>query len=316
MNLRNKALFIAGVAFLALSKLKNILRRGYSPKPISISDYEACIAYDIRVVEHWLTFLRKYAPDHGGLEGKSVLELGPGSDLGTGLYLLYIGCGHYNACDVNDLMKNTPGEFYNRLFDYFRGISSKTIQESEQKAVENYTERENDEDIIRILEKEIENEKKGMSYRLNFLVRDDFDISVFGEASIDLVFSQAAFEHFGDIETTVSQLSNVCKPGAILVTEIDLKTHSRWIRDVDPNNIYRYPAWFYDFLRVRGTPNRLRPYQYKAVLEKNGWKNITVYPLIQEVDSKKSYSGMNSRFADSKNQMEYLSIMLCAQKVA
>ena len=73
----------------------------------------------------------------------------------------------------------------------------------------------------------------------------DFNIvSAFGESTIDMVFSQAAFEHFDDIESTILQLNKVCKSGATFVAEINLKTHSRWIRDKDPDNIYRYPTGF------------------------------------------------------------------------
>ena len=61
----------------------------------------------------------------------------------------------------------------------------------------------------------------------NFLKKD----------SIDFVFSQAAFEHFENIYQTFEQISVITKPGAIMIAVVDLKTHSRWIRDRDPNNI-------------------------------------------------------------------------------
>ena len=108
----------------------------------------------------------------------------------------------------------------------------------------------------------------------------DFNIvSAFGESTIDMVFSQAAFEHFDDIESTILQLNKVCKSGATFVAEINLKTHSRWIRDKDPNNIYRYPEWLYNMFRFRGIPNRVRPFQYREVLESYGWTDITITQL-------------------------------------
>jgi len=120
--------------------------------------------------------------------------------------------------------------------------------------------------------------KDGYESRLRYVVNKNFDIvAAFGKATIDLVFSQAAFEHFDDIEKAVSQLSEICKDGALLVAEIDLKTHSRWIRDVDPNNIYRYSNYVYNLFRASGTPNRYRPYQYKEALERFGWSNIYIF---------------------------------------
>ena len=37
------------------------------------------------------------------------------------------------------------------------------------------------------------------------MVRDDFDlVAAFGRSTIDMVFSQAAFEHFDDLEATIA----------------------------------------------------------------------------------------------------------------
>ncbi|MBN1308394.1 MAG: methyltransferase domain-containing protein [Chitinispirillaceae bacterium] len=171
--------------------------------------------------------------------------------MGIGIYLLSKGRCQYNACDVNDLMKSTPDNFYEQLFKKIKIIDSQTD--------------------ISFLKEQLMKAKTGSISRLNYVVRNNFDfISAFGESTIDLVFSQAAFEHFDNIESTISQISSVCKTGAILVVEIDLKTHSRWIRDKDPNNIYRYQDWLYNIFRFRGIPNRIRPFEYKEALEHFG----------------------------------------------
>ena len=147
------------------------------------------------------------------------------------------------------------------------------------------------------------------------MVNKDFDlVSSIGKSEIDLVFSQAAFEHFDDIKMTISQLSKVCKPGAVLIIEIDLQTHSRWIRDKDPNNIYRYSERIYNIFWFRGIPNRVRPFQYRKAFEHHGWTDIEMKPL-KKLDTNKSYSGLNKTFSHSENQMEYLSIIICARKI-
>lgn len=295
MFFRDSFFYMAGIGFLALAKAKNILKGYSTPKPYDISSSEKCIEYDLRVVEDWLTHLRRYSPDDNTLAGKSVLELGPGSDLGIGIYLLSKGCSQYNACDVNSIMSSTPDKFYEELFRKLESINSKTD--------------------ISFLKKQLTEAKAGRPSRLNYQVRKDFDIlSSFGRASIDLVLSQAAFEHFDDINATVSQLSSVCKPGARLAVLVDLKTHSRWIRDKDPNNIYRYSKCVYNAFWFRGIPNRVRPFQYKEALERFGWKDISITPLTKIKDHYKSCSGMNKAFAEKKNQMDCLSIMICARK--
>lgn len=295
MPLRNNFFYTAGIGFLALAKAKNILQGYSSPKPFDISETARCIEYDINVVEQWMSHLQKYTHSAYSLAGKNVLELGPGSDLGIGIYLLAKGCSQYNACDVNDLMKSTPDKFYEQLFGKLENINIQTD--------------------VDFLKEQLNKTKTGDISRLNYVVRDDFDIvSAFGESTVDLVFSQAAFEHFDNIESTISHLSAVCKPGAILVAEIDLKTHSRWIRDKDPNNIYRYPNWVYNTFWFRGIPNRVRPFQYKEKFESLGWRDLTITPFKKLNDHDSCYSGISKIFSDKRNQMEYLSIILCAKK--
>ena len=295
MFFRNAFFYMAGIVFLALAKAKNIVKGYSSPKPFDISEIDRCIAYDIGIVDHWLSLLREHTHANGSLTDKNVLELGPGSDLGIGIYLLSKGCYQYNTCDVNDLMESTPDDFYEQLFKRLESMDSQTEIDS--------------------LRRELREAKAGKPSRLNYVVRDDFDIvSAFGEATVDLVFSHAAFEHFDDIASTISELSVVCKPGAILVAAIDLRTHSRWIRDKDPNNIYRYPSYLYDAFWFRGIPNRVRPYQYKEALERFGWTDISIAPLSRLSDQNRGGSAVNNAFADDKNQMDYLSIVICARK--
>src|SRR5581483_11657291 len=94
--LRGMFFYTTGVGFLALAKAKNILQGYSTPKPFDCSETERCVEYDMGVVEQWLSHLQKYTNGSYQLAGKTVLELGPGSDLGTGIYLLAKGCSQYN----------------------------------------------------------------------------------------------------------------------------------------------------------------------------------------------------------------------------
>jgi SAM-dependent methyltransferase len=291
--MRNAFMYAAGIGFLGLAKAKNVLRGYTSPKTFQLSDTERCIAYDLKVVEEWLAQLKTYAGRDGLLRDKNVLELGPGSDLGVGLYLLAKGAAGYNACDVNDLMQQVPSSFYDRLIARIGAIEGTADTE--------------------LLQSQLALARTGSNSRLRLAVRPDFDlVAEFGPASIDLVFSQAAFEHFDDVAKTVEQLSIVCKPGALIVAEIDLKTHSRWIRDKDPNNIYRYSNAVYNSFWFRGIPNRVRPYRYQAVFEAHGWVDVAIVPL--ETTSSRHKFAADLQFQDARNQLELLSVMFCARK--
>jgi SAM-dependent methyltransferase len=286
---------VVGIGFLALAKTKNMLKGYSSPKPFDVSETEKCAEYDINVVKHWLSHLQKYTHSDTFLPGKNVLELGPGSDLGVGIYLLSMGVAKYNACDVNDLLEGTPDRFYRFFLARLKSDNSQANMD--------------------LLEKQLNEAIAGRPSQLNYVVRNDFDlVSAFGTNSIDLVFSQAAFEHFDDIDTTVAQLSKVCRPGAVVVAEIDLKTHSRWIRDKDPNNIYRYSRNVYEAFWFRGIPNRVRPYQYKETFERFGWTDVSIISLSRLDGRNSNISGLNGSFVGDINQMDYLFIMLCARK--
>ena len=290
---RDSWMYLAGLAFLGLAKAKHVLQGYSSPKTFSLAETDRCIDYDLSVVDSWLSYLAAYTGTSGTLPGKTVLELGPGSDLGVGVYLLSKGAAAYNACDVHDLIHRAPPAFYSALLDRIAGLDGAVDRAYLQSQIEGV---------------------RGGSARLRAVIRSDFDlVAAFGAGSIDLVFSQAAFEHFDDVPRTIGQLSTVCKQGAVIVAEIDLKTHSRWIRDKDPNNIYRYPRPIYRAFHFRGSPNRVRPYQYRELFERHGWTDVSITPIEHRAEAQ-SKTGLSRPFMDPINEMDSLSIVLCARK--
>ena len=294
MTTRDVFFFTVGIGFLFLAKCQNMLTGYVAPKSFGTSETERCIAYDISVVEDWMHHLGQYLQTDAAtvLRDKAVLELGPGSDLGTGLCLLSKGVDTYNACDVNDLAAAAPDALYEALLSQ--------IAEAGEMSTDHIRE-------------ELARTRKGEPSRINSVVKQDFDLaSAFGENSIDLVFSSRAFEHFDDIDAVVSGLSIVCRPGATIVALIDLQTHSRWIKHKDPNNIYRYPRWLYDLFRFREQPNRLRPRDYDEAFERHGWTDIVLVP-VKQLDEDRTDT-LSAEFMNTSSQMDLLSIVLCARK--
>lgn len=287
-----------GLAVLLLNKVRHSIQGYQTPRTFAVAEIERAIKYDASVVDHWLAALEEYTRTCPDLSGKTVLELGPGADLGIGLILLSKGARKYNAIDVHNLVESVPGRFYDELFEYLR-----THEPLAQ-------------DRINDLRAQLRLTQTGKNDKLNYICRKDFDISIFANEAVDLVFSQAAFEHFDDVDTAFSRLSKVVRDGGMLVAEIDLNTHTRWIRDVDPLNIYRYGDFLYNLFRFRGSPNRHRPFEYKQILEKHGWKDVRVWPLTS-VDSyyaAKVRSHLAPRFRSESSQIECLSVMICARK--
>jgi len=287
----------AGFAILLLNKLRRSVTGYTGARNFPVSDFKQAIEYDFSIVGWWIDFLKIYTGEKADLKGKIILELGPGDDLGIGLITLMKGAKKYNAMDVNYLVKAVPEEFYDKLFDHMKTIDNETPD-------------------INFLKSQIELTRKGKNDRLNYVCRADFDLSIFRDEGIDLVLSQAAFEHFEDVAKTIAQLSKVVKSRAMLITTIDLMSHTKLIRDSDPLNIYRFSDFTYRQFKHAGLPNRLRPFEYVELLEKSGWYNIKTLPLItlDEESLLKVQPSLSKRFRGKENQMEYLSFLLCATK--
>lgn len=165
----------------------------------------------MNVVVRWHDYLKKYDETDDAFKGKKILELGPGADLGVGLFLLAEVAESYSAMDVHNLVKSTPPEIYEHLFDYLKklGIDNKVIEE---------------------LKMQLKLTNINQNERLNYKVNKDFDLSVFRENNFDLVVSNSAFQQFDNPTKTITQLSKLVKTRAKFIALIDLKTHQIYQR--------------------------------------------------------------------------------------
>lgn len=296
---RNDLHYFVGFVFLVLNKIRHELQGYKSARGFSTSLIDKAIKYDAGVVTRWRDYLKKYNNSNETVfKGKKVLELGPGADLGVGLFLLAEKAESYSAIDVHHLVKSAPPELYVHLFKHFEksGVDGRTIEE---------------------LKVQYKLTKKNRSERLNYQVSKEFDLSIFPKKNFDLVLSNAAFQQFDNPEKTISQLSKIVKSGAQFVALIDLKTHTRFINRRDPLNIYRYNDFIFRSLRFKGSPNRIRPYEYEQALKSQGWTAIKIFPRLQlKTDYlQKVNSTLHKRFRDDINQMQNLTVVICATKI-
>jgi len=295
-TLKNWFYYFIGIGFLILSNLRYRIL-GYTPKPFTLQEAQRCAEYNINVVDRWLKHLHQYTGEsiNGILKNKRILELGPGSDLEVGLYILSKSAKEYNAIDIYNLIESVPEKFYQVFFSNLQQLNI---------------------DYLPLIE-ELDKKNAGDSERLNYFCCTNFDIvNALGSKKIDIFFSNDAFEHFDDINKTIEDISAVAASKAKFIVSVDLQTHSRWIRQHDPNNIYRYPEWLYKLLSVRSSPNRVRPYAYQEALERNGWKEIKI--IAESILDEDKYTfvkkHLNKQYINEKNQMSYLSIFICATK--
>jgi hypothetical protein len=290
--------WLLGCAALLANKPRHLWRGYRFPRPFSISDSERAFAYDVNVVDRWMMRLSEYLGYSYSLEGKDVLELGPGADLGVGLYLLSQGVGRYHAIDVTPLAAGVPHDFYQRFLTH---LATRTTMSADRRAG---------------LLQEIVRSARGEAGRLDYRCSSTFDLGVFRQESIDLFVSQAAFEHLECFPETARQMASQARRDALLVAEIDLNTHTRWLRDNDPHSIYRYPDWFYRLCRFPGIPSRLRPRQYVDALEASGWTDVRVTALtvVSEGYLSQVQPHLARRFRSEDAEMGLIHVTICARR--
>ena len=128
--------------------------------------------------------------------------------------------------------------------------------------------------------------------------------------------SHSAFEHLSRPRHSLAQLSDLVSDRAHLIAEIDLQTHTRWIRNVDPLNIYRYSGQLYRSLRFSGSPNRFRPDDYLNTLESEGWVDLRIYPqrVLEPKYVELVEPALDPRFQGDPEHLGWLTITLCASR--
>ena len=294
-RVRNRFHHVAGLGLLAANYLRHRVR-AYRPRRLRPTvEPERAYCRDDLVVDGWLHHLERYLGKPASLAGRSALEIGPGPDLGTGLILLARGLASYLAIDVQPLLRQSPRYFHLRLAELIakdRGVDADELTG----------------EVTSMLE--------GEGRRLRYLAQTKIDLRVLEEDSVDYVFSQAAFEHLDHVDRTVQGLSRIAKPGAVIVTEVDLATHSRWIGDEDPLNIYRYAESLYNSLWFDGLPNRVRPDHYVEALLRHGWEYPRFYPrrVLEPRYVKRVAPSLAQPFRNDLEQLGWLSVVICATR--
>lgn len=282
----NYAMHLIGMVFLLLAFLRSKLKGYTTPTVFGNDDLSAVAKHSTRVFLDWKRALQDYISDPAPFAGKKVLELGPGDSLGTGMLIALEKSEYYDAFDMFPLARSTPADLYSNVLP---GVSGA--------------------DDVSGLPDLVWNAIQATSnYRFNYVVDPEFNLIKMARGrDYDLIVSCAAFEHFKFVEQTIQQLSRIAKSGCVLCAEIDFKTHSRWIREKDPNNIYRYSDFIYKLFYFPGQPNRLRPVEYINYLKKFGWSDIRIFPsgLNKEeyVRTTEMFMHKNFRLSEEKQML-------------
>ncbi|KAB1075272.1 methyltransferase domain-containing protein [Methylobacterium planeticum] len=295
---RHLGMSVLGLAFLGVAWTKEQLR-GYAPDRLPKTDAEGRIAYLLNV----FASLRRFLPEGTDLRGRDVLEVSPGASRGNGALFLAMGARSYHAIDVFGLAAGEDPALYGRLLDRF----GETADAPAGCAA----------DFAADLARARALTAGGPSEAFSYAVGRSFDIPALADGrDFDLIVSCAAFEHYDDVPGAIAGLTRVARPGCVTAHIIDMQTHSRWIREHDPNNIYRYPEALYRVFACPGQPNRKRPVDYVRGFEAQGWRDVRFEPArtIAPALRKASLTGLAAPFDDPAMAMTVLDGALTARR--
>lgn len=217
-----------------------------------------------QIAEYYLTCLRDYLtqinpeqPEHAVtfLEGKKVLEYGPGDILGVALLLYAHGASSVDCIDRFPLKAASEKnlEVYRLLVDSLEG----RIRERAENA---FNERNNPASGFK---------PEAISYRVSAN-------GISGEnKKYDLVISRAVLEHVNNLEQTFHDICNALKNDGISIHEVDMKSHG--LDRYRPFDFLTWPVMLYKVMYgAKGFPNRWRVNTYRELAKKSGLKIIRI----------------------------------------
>lgn len=117
---KNNAYYYLGLGLMFINKIRHSIKGYANPRTFKIIEYQRAIDYDFGVFDNWMKYLALYTGISPDIKGKTILELGPGADLGVGLITLLNGAQRYNAIDVNNLVESVPDRFYLEFFKFIK----------------------------------------------------------------------------------------------------------------------------------------------------------------------------------------------------
>jgi hypothetical protein len=127
--------------------------------------------------------------------------------------------------------------------------------------------------------------------------------------------TQAVLEHLEEIKNIFVILRQKLSRDGLMIHEVDLSTHTRFLMDWDPLNLLRFSHPVYNLLRFNESPNRWRMSDYESILDQLGYKNLRTFPIkILDLDYTRWVSKhLSHPFRDySLSDLQVLSFYLLA----
>lgn len=254
------------------------------------------IPYAERVFSMYASYYRSHRPS---LDGIRILEIGPGNNLGAGIYFLLAGAKKYTAVDALASFPERPKEYYTNVMDEIRSrpqlVGRPSVSETDVRAIVEWN-----------------SSLRWHPDRIEYLTPVYAEEMPFPDNLFDYVYSNASFEHFEQPDSVIREVFRVLKPGGFTAHVIDLRDHidftkPREFLKISPK-IYRYASPY--------ETNRWRASEFKKAFEAVGFRSSEAKVNEKKEISDAEFAGFHAHFREnySRDDLEILGITVLAVK--
>jgi ubiquinone/menaquinone biosynthesis C-methylase UbiE len=235
----------------------------------------------------------------------SILEIGAGLPLGTGILWNFVGARKYTSIDK--FMNLNLNELWLQRFQSFIDLN---LHNPSGFRIDS---------IIR---------KQGDSFsanrdRLDF-VKAPFEDTPLEDKSFDYVYSVAVLEHVDDVGRMLAKMHRVMADGAVGFHVIDLREHHTNLRQVPDKNtsteFLKYSRAEWEELYPPGSPfyvNRLRASDFVDLFEKTGFEIVDLEVSVKMELDEGVYRRIHPEFHNyTVEDLSTLGIMVVSRKKA
>jgi SAM-dependent methyltransferase len=280
--------------------LKALRNKIASGRTTGALDVDTASRHSLDIFNQYQLGLEDAGLDPEYFKGKSILEIGPGSNLGVQLNFIARGATSAFALDRFPDVQSTEKEaaIYEKIFDH--------LNDNQKELLKDTYKTENN--IPVFMGNKIQYFGNcSLEKALRKFSDEDGDIVT----KFDVVVSHLALEHVANLNKGIYSVKKILNTGGICIFICNLKSLGGVYNHVnEPLRLLNYSEklWRRMFSK-RGGSNRVRAYGYRKRLEVNNFKILSfkILESMSAADLKKAKRHFNDRFASLTN--EELSIL-------
>lgn len=190
------------------------------------------------------------------IEGKTVLEVGPGENLGVGLNFIADGAARVVSADRFRSLRPPVEQVqvYRRLIDGFDATHRSRVEK-----------------VLTLHEGDYKVDSGVFTY-LTDTALESLDRQ-FARHTFDVIVSRAVLEHIFDVDRALENMDLLLKPGGIMIHEVDLRDHGMFTRyGLNPLTFLTFGEGSWRLMSSHnGSPNRAPMKHYVENLNRRGY---------------------------------------------